>query len=225
MGGPHRRRHVLRAGHGQPAVRHGAQPGRPAARRGDTARTSDLNWDAPFRNLGGTVQINNPYVLANIFDRRTPYSFQYLLNVQREFGERHGGRDRLSRFNQPQARVAARLQRVDPGRHRLRCSSARPTRSSAASRRSTAAARRTTTRSAVKVQRRFSDGLSLPARLHLVALDRQRERNPQPRRRHALPAEQLQPGGGDVAFELQHRPPLRHVGSLRAARSARGGNS
>jgi hypothetical protein len=46
----------------------------------------DLNWDHLFRNLSGTVQINNPYVLANIHDRRTPYSFQYLLNVQRELG-------------------------------------------------------------------------------------------------------------------------------------------
>jgi hypothetical protein len=46
----------------------------------------DLTWAAPFRNLGGTVQINNPYVLGNINSRRTPYSIQYLLNVQRELG-------------------------------------------------------------------------------------------------------------------------------------------
>ena len=60
-----------------------------AGRRRDEATPTDigLNWDAPFRNLGGTVQINNPYVLANIFDRRSPYSFQYLLNVQREVGK------------------------------------------------------------------------------------------------------------------------------------------
>src|SRR4030095_160696 len=60
-----------------------------AGRRRDEATPEDigLNWDAPFRNLGGTVQINNPYVLANIFDRRSPYSFQYLLNVQREVGK------------------------------------------------------------------------------------------------------------------------------------------
>ena len=31
-----------------------------------TLATPDLNWNAPFRNLGGTVQINNPYVLGNI---------------------------------------------------------------------------------------------------------------------------------------------------------------
>ena len=31
VGGPHRRRHVLQPGHRQPALRHGAQPGRPCA--------------------------------------------------------------------------------------------------------------------------------------------------------------------------------------------------
>jgi hypothetical protein len=57
-----------------------------AGRRRDEATPSqiDLNWDTPFRNLGGTVQINNPYVLGNIFGRRTPYVMQYMLNVQRE---------------------------------------------------------------------------------------------------------------------------------------------
>ena len=57
-----------------------------SGRRRDEATPDqiDLTWDAPFRNLGGTVQINNPYVLGNINGRRTPYSIQYLLNVQRE---------------------------------------------------------------------------------------------------------------------------------------------
>ena len=57
-----------------------------AGRRRDesTIATPDLNWDAPFRNLGGTVQINNPYVLGNINERRTPYVMQYMMNVQRE---------------------------------------------------------------------------------------------------------------------------------------------
>jgi hypothetical protein len=57
-----------------------------AGRRRDEATPSDLdlNWNTPFRNLGGTVQINNPFVLGNIHGRRTPYVMQYLLNVQRE---------------------------------------------------------------------------------------------------------------------------------------------
>jgi hypothetical protein len=57
-----------------------------AGRRRDEATPADrdLNWNSPFRNLGGTVQINNPYVLGNIFGRRTPYVMQYMLNVQRQ---------------------------------------------------------------------------------------------------------------------------------------------
>jgi hypothetical protein len=57
-----------------------------AGRRRDEATPSDvdLNWNSPFRNLGGTVQINNPYVLGNVFGRRTPYVMQYMLNVQRQ---------------------------------------------------------------------------------------------------------------------------------------------
>ncbi len=57
-----------------------------AGRRRDEATPTDrdLTWNAPFRNLGGTVQVNNPYVLGNIFGRRTPYVIQYMLSVQRE---------------------------------------------------------------------------------------------------------------------------------------------
>ncbi|MGH9849485.1 MAG: carboxypeptidase regulatory-like domain-containing protein [Blastocatellia bacterium] len=57
-----------------------------AGRRRDEATPSDrdLNWNTPFRNLGGTVRIDNPYVLGNIFGRRTPYVMQYMLNVQRQ---------------------------------------------------------------------------------------------------------------------------------------------
>lgn len=57
-----------------------------AGRRRDEATPADLdlNWNTPFRSLGGTVQVNNPYVLGNINRRRTPYVMQYMLNVQRE---------------------------------------------------------------------------------------------------------------------------------------------
>jgi hypothetical protein len=58
--------------------------------------TPDLTLDAPFR--GGTssandcgvapplVCLSNVYVLGNMPDRKTPYMFQYLFNVQRELG-------------------------------------------------------------------------------------------------------------------------------------------
>lgn len=57
-----------------------------AGRRRDEATPTDrdLTWSAPFRNLGGTVLISNPYVLGNTFGRRTPYVIQYMLSIQRE---------------------------------------------------------------------------------------------------------------------------------------------
>ncbi len=75
----------------------------------------------------------------------------------------------------------------------------------------------------VKLEKRLQQRSELPFRLHLVALDRQRQRHPQPRRRHALPAEQLQPGGREGAVELPHRAPRRHIRCSTSCRSAKGG--
>ncbi len=57
-----------------------------AGRRRDEADNDfpDLTLDAPFRNLGATPIVNAPFTLANAHQRRTPYVFQYLLNVQRQ---------------------------------------------------------------------------------------------------------------------------------------------
>ncbi len=44
-----------------------------------------LTWNAPFSGLSQSIQVNTPSVLANNPERRTPYTLQYLLNVQREF--------------------------------------------------------------------------------------------------------------------------------------------
>lgn len=59
-----------------------------AGRRRDesTPDQIDLTLSQPFRNLGGTVVVSTPYVLGNIYNRRTPYVIQYMLNVQRELG-------------------------------------------------------------------------------------------------------------------------------------------
>lgn len=59
-----------------------------AGRRDDISNTNfpDLTVQAPFRNLGSTVQINNPSVLSNQYNRRTPYSTQFMLNTQRQLG-------------------------------------------------------------------------------------------------------------------------------------------
>jgi len=45
----------------------------------------NLNWDNSLASLsGGIANITTPYTFANPTDRRTPYTFQYLLNLQRE---------------------------------------------------------------------------------------------------------------------------------------------
>jgi hypothetical protein len=58
--------------------------------------TPDLTLDAPFRGGSGSandcgvapplVCLSNVYVLGNMPDRKTPYMFQYLFNIQRELG-------------------------------------------------------------------------------------------------------------------------------------------
>jgi hypothetical protein len=68
-----------------------------AGRRQDTADPLLLGqtWNAPFAGSGTNpcgvqpplVCISNHYVLGNIYERTTPYMFQYLFNVQRELGK------------------------------------------------------------------------------------------------------------------------------------------
>jgi hypothetical protein len=58
-------------------------------------QTPDLTWDVPFRGVGSAndcgvapplVCLTNVYVLGNMPNRKTPYMWQYLFNVQRELG-------------------------------------------------------------------------------------------------------------------------------------------
>ena len=44
----------------------------------------NLTWAEPFTGISQSVQVNTPSVLANDPHRRTPYTIQYLANVQRE---------------------------------------------------------------------------------------------------------------------------------------------
>jgi hypothetical protein len=47
----------------------------------------DRQWSNAFREIAGAVaQVPQPYSFANLYDRRTPYIMQYLLNLQRELG-------------------------------------------------------------------------------------------------------------------------------------------
>ncbi|MCW5982369.1 MAG: TonB-dependent receptor [Bryobacteraceae bacterium] len=45
----------------------------------------DKTWENGLAGLAGaTVQVPRPYTFANPYDRRTPYTIQYLMNIQRE---------------------------------------------------------------------------------------------------------------------------------------------
>lgn len=48
----------------------------------------DLFWQNSLASIaGGTANVVGPYTFANPYNRRTPRTFQYLLNLQREFGQ------------------------------------------------------------------------------------------------------------------------------------------
>ncbi len=58
-----------------------------AGRLRDNANATNpqLKWTNALASIaGGVANVNRPYTFANPADRRTPYSLQYLLNVQRE---------------------------------------------------------------------------------------------------------------------------------------------
>jgi hypothetical protein len=45
----------------------------------------NLNWDNSLASIsGGLANVPTPYTFANPYDRRTPYTAQYMFNVQRE---------------------------------------------------------------------------------------------------------------------------------------------
>jgi hypothetical protein len=46
-----------------------------------------LFWNTALANIsGGTANVTLPYAFANKYERRTPYTWEYLLNVQRDLG-------------------------------------------------------------------------------------------------------------------------------------------
>jgi len=61
-----------------------------AGRRQDivSVDTPDLSWNRVFLSPGGQVVVNRPTIFINSVDRRTPYSLQYVANVQRELSSK-----------------------------------------------------------------------------------------------------------------------------------------
>lgn len=56
-----------------------------AGRLRDNSDVKFLTWQNSLASIaGGVANVLRPYTFANPYDRRTPYSFQYMFNVQRE---------------------------------------------------------------------------------------------------------------------------------------------
>jgi hypothetical protein len=56
-------------------------------RDNSNAQFPNLNWNNSLASVaGGVANVPRPYTFANPIDRRTPYSIQYMLNVQRDLG-------------------------------------------------------------------------------------------------------------------------------------------
>jgi hypothetical protein len=60
-----------------------------AGRLRDNSKTDipNLRWSNSLASIaGGLANVARPYTFANPYDRRTPYTAQYMLNIQRELG-------------------------------------------------------------------------------------------------------------------------------------------
>ena len=171
-------------------------------------QTPNLNWDNSLasRSPAASPMSPRPYTFANPYDRRTPYTMQYLFNLQRELpgdtvfevgylGSVSRHLESLRAVNEAIPACPSRTAR--PARERpLRVSrsrSARRSRTSGASSSWTTAASAATTPSATKLTKRYSPGSHDDGELHLGEVDRHGDRDPQPGWRHAVPAEQLLP--------------------------------
>ena len=224
MVGPRRRGRVLHAGHGQSAVRHGAQRGRPPAGHRQLA-VAGAHLGAPFGGSGTNVCgvqpplvcMPNHYVLGNMYDRKTPYMVQYVFNVQRELEQKHGVRDWLSRAREQAARADVRSQRGGPRDRRHNPATGGRIRSSPRIQEIGNVAEAKYNSLAMKLTRRLDKGLSVLGRLHAVEVEGQRQRHPRAQRRRAVPAEQqmLRVRVGPV--DLRRAAPVRDVDALRAA--------
>ena len=217
------RRRLLHAGHRQPAVRHGAQRGRPPAGHRPTRCCSILNWGAPFSRLGHQRVRRAAAARLHLEPLRAgqPVRPQDALHgpvrLQRaaRAGAQHGGGNRLPRVAEQAARADVRRQRGD----------ARPRQ------RPDAAAVSGVHQDPGDRQRRRGEiqldgaeahpaprpGAVAAGRLHAVEVRGQRQRHPRAERRRAVPAEQQLLRVRVGAVDLRRPAPVGHLGALRAA--------
>src|SRR2546426_1898009 len=216
MGYPHRRRTLLRAGYRQPTLRYGAQRGGPAPRRGDGDSVGfelERAVPRPGKRDGPDRQSLRPCQHL-----RSPHALLHSVPAQRAARTRreHGPRSGLHRLGEPQARIAAVLQRPDPISNRVdsladALSGAWPD----------PGGRRQQQGELQLVEREIAApvlaGSDLPLRLYLVPLDRLRKRDPSSWQRPAVPPEWLRSPRGARAVELPYASPVCNVCALRAS--------
>ena len=187
--------------------------------------TPDLTFNEPFRGVGTAndcgvapplVCLTNVYVLGNMPDRKTPYMFQYLFNVQRELGastalevgylgSQSYRLERMFDWNETIPGVTGSVQSRKPYPEFTKVQEIG----------NVAEAKYNSL--AVKLTRRLHDGIVGARRLHVLQVDRQRQRHPHAQRRHAVPAGQLLPRLRVGSVGVRRAPPLRRVDPLRAA--------
>ena len=165
--------------------------------------------------VGSVANILTPQAFSNKFDRRTPYSMQWLFNVQRELANNLTLRGRLSRVDQPPSGVVSRRQRGGAGTgHRcqpLSLSELRPARAGRKRRQRQLQLAGHQADQAL-LERRDRAGL-----LHLVEVHRYDQRHPHLRQRHAVLAGRPLHAVRPRAFGLRQSPSAGHLGTLRSA--------
>ena len=170
-----------------------------------------LFWSNALSNIsGGVANITLPYAFANKYERRTPYSMEYLFNIQRQLGGdlvlEVGYLGSISRkleflraVNESLPGTVGSAQTRAPypnfGRIQLVDNSANGAYNSLA----------------VKLTKRFSQGFTFLSSYTWSKSHGRFERHPRAGTGHAVPAEQLLPQVRVGALGLRHPPPVRDL--------------
>ncbi len=170
----------------------------------------NLTWQNALASFTSSVaQVPTPYAFANKYDRRTPYSLQYLINVQRELSRdvvfeagylgsvsHHLEMLRAANESLPGTvgSVISRAPYPNFGRIQLVDNGANANYNAVSA----------------KITKRYSQGLTRAGVVHLRQVAGCVERHSRAGRRHAVPIEQLLREVRIWPLGLRHPPPLCH---------------
>ena len=179
-------------------------------------RIPTLFWNNALANIsGGVANITLPYAFANKYERRTPYTMEYLLNIQRQLGMNFvvevgylGSISRKLEFLRAvneslPGTVGATARAPYPkfGRIQLVDNSANGAYNSAS----------------IKLTKRFSRGFRLLSSYTYAQIDGRFERHPRPGAGYAVSAEQLLPQMRVGPVGVRYAPPFRDLGVVGSA--------